>query len=290
MTDTKIFNTSDTDVSAAIRAGIELAPAETKIAFPITGIPVAITPAGAQVRVMKEVLEEAELRADAPKRRKGTATHQELESFIAHVNRFKDDGSAIFADVQRVQLLAVFDYHKADAPRWGQHRAVYTCPLSRQWKLWLQQNEHEMSQDQFADFIDANLKDIASPPTGGAISADVAQPAAVVEMARNLVVRSNTAFERKVDITTGATTLVSKDERDPSSTKIPRAFMLGIPVFEGGAVYAIEARVRLKMQNGRPTFSYSLFQTDEILRDAFGDVRKKVAEGTALPLFVGAPE
>jgi uncharacterized protein YfdQ (DUF2303 family) len=282
-----IFN-ADGDTSAAVRAGELIANASERV-VEISGIPVAITAKDMSVTVLTAALDQAEARKPAPSRRKGTATHLEVESFIEHVNRFKDEGSAIFADTQSVRLNAVFDYHKADAPRWGQHRAVYTCPLSRQWQLWIAANEKEMSQDTFADFIDANLKDLASR-RGNEISDDIAQPAAVVEMARNLSVRSNVVFERKVDPTTGASSLVSKDERDASSTKIPRAFLLGIPVFEGGAAYQIEARLRLKMQGGRPTFSFALYQTDVILRDAFGEVRTKVKDATALPVFAGSPE
>jgi uncharacterized protein YfdQ (DUF2303 family) len=183
----------------------------------------------------------------------------------------------------------VLDYHKAGAaadPRWGQHRSVYTCPLAEQWKLWNAQSGVKMLQDAFADFLDANMADLASPAPG----ASYPQPADVLTMARNLIIRSKGTFERSTNPTTGEATLVCKNENDASSTKIHRAFLVGIPVFEAGASYSVEALIRMEMSSGRPVFSYTLNQPQLTKRHAFGEVRAAVKEQTELPLFVGSPE
>jgi hypothetical protein len=53
---------------------------------------------------------------------------------------------------------------------------------------------------------------------------------------------------------------------------------------------ALEARVRFSMREGRPTFAYSLYMPEKVLKDAFNEVRNKVAADTALPVFAGSPE
>nr|RAV90621.1 hypothetical protein DBT45_10455 [Aerococcus tenax] len=56
----------------------------------------------------------SEFRAN-PRRRKGQSTHVTLDSLIAFTNRFKDEGSVLFANGSRTspQLLTVFDYNEA---------------------------------------------------------------------------------------------------------------------------------------------------------------------------------
>lgn len=77
----------------------------------------------------------------SPERRQGTATFEELTSFVAWTRRFADEDSVIFADVagKAPKLTAVIDYHRKTAeglPRFGQHRGVYTFPIADEWKRW----------------------------------------------------------------------------------------------------------------------------------------------------------
>lgn len=276
-------------IESAVRAGQESAEIERRYSK-VEGIPIALVPQSMRIDVLTKVLDEAEKRAETPRRRKGTAAHEEVDSFIAHVNRFKDAGSVVFAEPSKTRLVAILDYHHAghdSAPRWGEHRSVYSCPLSKQWQAWTSRDGRDMTQDQFGEFIDANMVDLAS---ARADEKDFAQPADVLLMARNLTIRTKGEFTRSINPTTGEGTLISKLENDAQSTKIPRSFLLGIPVFEGGEVYRVEARVRFQMRDGKPVFAYSLVQPEAIVRDAFGSVRKRVASETSLPVFAGTPE
>jgi uncharacterized protein YfdQ (DUF2303 family) len=278
------------NVKTIIEAAREGDEADKKITD-IDGIPLVITPNGSAT-ILKGVLDLADERAASPRRRKGEAKFDELDSFIAHVNRFKDLDSAVFADIDDTTMTAVLDYHRAGAtadPRWGQHRSIYECPLSVQWQRWTGSNGVQMSQDDFAQFIESNMDDLASP-TGNGGDKDLPMPSEVLTMARNLVIHSKGTFSRSLNPTTGESSLVCKNENDPAvSTRIPRAFLLGIPVFEAGASYRMEARLRLHL-SGRAMFSYLLYRSDEILRDAFGEVRAKVADKTGLPVLAGSPE
>ena len=279
------------NIQAALDAGKQLADV-SKLIGEVNGIPVALRNDGEndeRIEVLDAVLDAADARAEKPRRLKGTSTHAELASFIAHANRFKDARSAVFADVAAVRLTAVYDYHQAFGdPRWGEHRAVYACPLSRPWQLWNQNDGKKMQQEAFAQFIEDNLPDLVAP--GVQDDKDLPMPADVLTMARNLIVRSEGEFQRSFDPVTGASTLVTKHDNKTESTKIPRAFLLGIPVFEAGMFYKVTARMRMEMSGGRAIFSYVLFQPEVIKRDAFGEVRQKVEEGTQLIVFAGSPE
>ncbi len=77
--------------------------------------PVLLAPGkdGATLKSFRAILNEWRTR---PERRTGTATMHDLASFISHAQRFKDAGSAIFANASNPAspyLLAVLDYHEA---------------------------------------------------------------------------------------------------------------------------------------------------------------------------------
>ena len=231
--------------------------------------------------------------APAPRRRMGTAMHQELESFVEHVKRFASTSSVIWANVETVMLTAVFDYHpprvqgddKSPAA-WCQHRAVYVCPKAPAWLRWMAANDRWMTQEVFAAFIEDLLDDLTSGKDGDAYPA----PIAVLEMARGLQLHTKGRFSRKLDPRSGDYSIICQQETESSSTEIPRAFLVALPVFVGGELYRIEARVRCRIQDGVPQLSYVLHRAVEVERDAFGDVRAKAAEGTGLPVFAGTPE
>lgn len=282
--------------TAIRRRAVRLADAATRSAPnpdpDDTGIPIVLVPRGSELRVLTDVVDALDKRAPRPLRLRGTATLTEEASFIAHVRRFTLPQSVLFADTAAARLTAVFNYHHAapGEPAWGDHRAIFACGLSRQWRVWAGKDRFEMPRADFVVFIDENLDDLVGPDAGGELRADVPSPAAVLEMARNLTIRTKGEFSRTINATTGEGTLVAKDEHDATSTKIHRSFLLGIPVFEGGEPYRVEARIRFTLRDGRASFAYVLHQRGAILAAAFGEVRKRVAEATGLPMFAGAPE
>lgn len=242
--------------------------------------------------------------SDAPRRLRGTAVHKELASFIEHVNRQKDASSVIWADPERCGLAAILNYHRPAAlaspdapagapgkPRWGDHRALYTCPWSTQWRVWVGANEKWMSQETFGQLIEDNMGDLANPDPEMESDRDMPTPAKVLEVARHLVVYAWHNFERKINVSDGTGTFTwKKDNEVAGSTKVPKGFLLGIPVFDAGAVYRLPVRLRYQVDAGAAKFQISLYQPHVVIRDAFDQVRTEAATGTALPLFVGSPE
>lgn len=285
---------NEADTRAAIEAGLTSAALDTRREFipeDASSIPVVLLNAGQSLHVPKDLLAELEKRRPGPRRRSGTARHTEIESFIAHVNRFKGEPSAVFADSEKFTLTAVFDYHPAgpevSSAAWGQHRATYCCPRSKAWVLWTENDEEMMLQEVFAQFIEDHLHDLTSGKD--ADGKPYPQPLDVADFARRLMVTTKGTFTRQQDRRTGAYNLVATGDTE-TSIPVPEAFLLGIPVFDGGALYPVAARLRLHIDQGRPRLGYALHRRADIERDAFGDVRKKVAEQTSLPVFAGAPE
>jgi len=254
-------------------------------------VPFILLQGDQRLEVPKEALQEYEARLPAPRRRQGTARHSELDSFITHVNRFKRASTAVWADIEGVKLTAVYDYHPEgeEAAAWCEHRAIYTCPLTDQWREWNAISGEYMSVAEFGEFIESHRDDLTSgtDKEGNAYPA----PMAVEEMAMNLHIQTRGTYTRKLNKRTGDFELVCKQETsEAESTDIPRAFLLALPVFEGGEHFQIEARVRLHLRDGNAKLGIVLHRADEVLRVAFGEVRKAVGKQCEVPVFAGTPE
>lgn len=290
------LNTIDSVTIAALRQGVDISQRVAEItisdhAGAKHAVPLRITEVGAEsgtevsVGVAHDVLAEVDKRAQGPARRVGTVQIGSLDSLIAYIKAYKGPHAVAFAAPAKPGIEAVLDYHPPGdegEARWCQDRVVYACPFSRQWLTWTGAEGKPRGQVEFGDFIEANEVDLASRE-------GFASAASMITTARNLVVNSVGKFQRTVNPTTGEGTLVVKDEHDAStSTTIPKGFALAIPVFEGTTdLYPVEARMRFTMPNGRPEFSFILVNKEAVLEHALAALRKQVAEGTGIPVYVG---
>lgn len=294
------------DMEAVVGAGLGMAQAAERVVVigdkendPL-GIPVAIVPKDFRIEALGEVDKQRAYRRERPLRVEANTTILELESFIALCLRFKRPVSAIFADIEATRLTAIFDYHDptgdkddAEIARWGKHRATYACPRSKPWQAWTALDGKPLSQDQFSQFIEERLDDLTStppdrPPAEDGITREYGAPARILDMARNLQIRTRGEFQREIDPRTGSFNLVNRvQNEEANSTRIYGGFWLKLPVFEAGALYFVEARIQFRLVEGRPTFTFLLHNKDVVLRDAFDEVRKRVNEKTGLPIFAG---
>jgi hypothetical protein len=298
--------TSATDEGSSFLAGLVSASVHSRLAGVVPGgeVPIALLPSGFSVEVLTDALFRADERAPAPRRLKGQSSHLELGSFIDHVNRTKDFDSVIWAEPSRGTITAVYNYDGARGleaklpdgnakissagPGWRDYRAVYHAPKSEQWQFWTKLHGQALRQDAFGNMVEDRARDLVAADKG---EDEFVGPAKLLEVARNLAVRTNEKFERKINVHTGESTLISVNENEPTtSTKIPRGFLLGIPVYEAGTIYRIEASLRFAMVEGRPTFTVHLMNTRETERDAFNAMRAEVAKATGLQVFAGQPE
>ncbi len=140
-----------------------------------------------------------------------------------------------------------------------------------------------MTQEVFADWLDERMDDLAS-------SEDGPEPIEMLEMARSLQIYTKGTFIKEINPENGTSMMVCKEEQSAESTKIHRSFFCGLRIFEGGALYSVEMRVKFKLAEGRPKFSYSIHREEELVSDAFMEMRVKIEEETERPVFAGSAE
>ncbi|AUX33190.1 MULTISPECIES: DUF2303 family protein [Sorangium] len=256
------------------------------------------------IRSIKPFLDEYRER---PERRRGTARLGDLASFIDHTNRFKDDGSALFAsdDPAKPHLMSVLDYHepadKGDA-RFGEHRAICAFPLSEEWVAWKGAHGKPMTQQQFAEFLETRIVDVVEPVDVGQTSTDFAaklggiefaSPLKLLQLSRGMSVRVGATVKQAVNLSTGEVqvhyeTQHSDDRGEP--LRVPTAFVIAIPVFRSGVLYKIPVRLRYSVSRGDISWRVELHRADIMMADAFDEAKLVATKETGLPLFVGSPE
>lgn len=242
-----------------------------------------------------------------PTRREGSATHTRLDSFIDHVNRFKGENSAVFAvdNMAGPKLTAIYDYHavgySSDAENL-KHRAVYSFPLSDEWKAWSGANGKAMAMSDFASFLEDHIVDVTTDKpksdaakdflakTGG----NLASPSKLIEIARGLQVNEASTLREARNLSSGEAEVVFQSEHlDANGNKLvlPNAFMICIPVFARATVFdQILARFRYRKNGGSISFWFDLWRPDLVFEHAFTEACEQVKKETSLPLFVGNPE
>lgn len=264
---------------------------------------VMLIPNGLGVQSLRQLLNEYRT---APERRKGLAELSELDSFIYHVNRFRDADSALFADrdTDEPSLICVLDYHRAGAegaPRFGEHRARYAFPISDEWRAWTSQNGKPMDQGAFALWIEDHLGTIADPASAGEgakqfcalLSVQFASANKLLELSRGLSVHVGERVQNHVNLASGegnVTFATSHADEQGKPIKVPGAFLLALQVFRGGALYLVPTRLRYRVQGGGITWSYDMWRSADVFDLAIGEACEKARTATELPLFYGKPE
>lgn len=272
------------------------------------GRDVLITPRGVEVHSVKKLLEEYRT---APERRRGTAMLTSLDSFIAHVVRFADADSVVFAnrDPAKPSLTAVLDYHRAGAeaaPRFGGHRAHYAFPLAEPWTAWAAIDGEVLSHTDFAEFLEDRIGDVLVPPEGAGGPEDrhvlalrnspggtFAGPSRLLELSRTLKVNEESRVTSAQNLSSGEVQLQFETaHRDEAGAplRVPNRFLLGIPVFDGGAAYRFAARLRYRLAGGNVSWIVQRHRPDLVFEDALMEACNKAAEATKLPLLFGQPE
>lgn len=249
----------------------------------IKGRPLFLIPEGYKAEVHEELLEQ-------PTRKKGVILLSDTESFLSFIKR---EGSfetcIIYAEVdyQRgiVKFTAVLNDHEKEHPHWRDYRAVYAPQKSFEWLRWNEHNGKAMAQAAFAQFLEANIRDVASVegmPTG----AEILAMAANFESKQEIIVRSAV-------VSHNGTVDFSYTDREDGATvermKMFKQFSLGLAPFFNGDGYRIDARLRYRKDGHKLSFWYELDRPDVILQKAAGAMIDVIKTDAGFPFLFGSP-
>lgn len=271
------------DVAAILAAGSALAGAQKN---PINdGLPFVLVPDGHTVKYLSE-------RDESPSRASGIVKLRDANSFISYFNRQKRSESLIYASLDPAKILGVIDDHhayddalsgddSAKGANWRSYRVEFAVPASREWKVWTAKDRQPLDQLAFAELIEDNLPDIVTPDGSTMLS-----------MALNFEASKEGNFVSAARLTDGSTNFVWKEDVNATGNKItmPSQITMNIPVFENGALYSIDARIKYRVSNGTLKIWFELVRPHKVLETAFRSIWSQIEDQTSTKILLGSPE
>lgn len=283
-------------------------------------------PQGQQVQDFTAKLRDAQQMLK-PFMRKGTARMADLPSLIQWALRFKANNSVLYAlnTSDTPGLTCIADYHLEGPPiigdmgdataRHGQHRASYTFPLSKQWLAWRKLSGMPQSGVEMGTFLEDNILDVIDPPlalTSPGIAGveateaehrliDIARrlegtygtAVQLLGMAKSFTVNESADYTVAHNSTTGEATVQIKSEHMDAQgqpIRVPKLFLIAIPVFEGGPAYRLPVRFQYRKAGSTVKFTLTLHDPKFALDHAFDEAVQVATDATGMPLFIGQPE
>ncbi len=160
-------------------------------------------------------------------------------------------------------------------------------------------------QEEFAQFIEDRIADIGDPEESGKealdfaelIHAEYASPSKLLQLSTGIEVHAHMKASKKVNLSNGETQIQFAEEHDTRNDegpiKVPGAFLLNIPIFEGDedrVMLPVRLRYRLSKEDGNIHWNYSIYRADKAFDTTLRERAEKASGEAALPLFFGAPE
>lgn len=259
-------------------------------------------------RAIIDTLEHAKARADweeeqapHPRARKGNALLGTLSSFIAWIARFKRPESVVYASAD--QIVAISDYHGPTVggePGHMRHRAVHEWPFDEAWRFWSSVANRTLTHADLAVLIEERIGDIVEESAIDVKGAgDLARqlglslggPSAMLATARGIELYSSARVSSVQNTATGEVRIAYEEAaKEGGAQTIPTAFLISIPVFDGGAPYVVTVRLSRKLKDGAITWHVRPQRLRDVERVAREDALDRVRREGGVPVLEGHPE
>lgn len=261
------------------RTGPSDADAIIEVAKASVTAPTPITPGDVLATDEPIVLTDTEKYAAEPRAKRGTAILHTAASLTQYVNAHKTGATALYADVKDRKIVAVINDHESGPtqasidgesdrkgdPGWRDHRAELHLRSTPEWDRWMARNGKIGDQVAFAEHIEDSAMDIRSP-----------DPATMLELAQSISATEKVSFQSADRLSDGQRTLIYQQDLNATAgdgnLQVPDTFEIAIAPFEGGARYAMTARLRLRINNGNLAIGYVLDRVEDTLRAAFDEL------------------
>lgn len=236
-------------------------------------------------------IEDLERLLPAPTRKRADVSVTATDSFIAYAKKHGSlDECVIYSQVDAERSLctlrAVMNDNGADEPHWRDHRCTFAPALSIEWKRWTEKNGKQMSQVEFATWLEDNQGDVRAV-NGSPSGADI------LTLAQAFEANSDKRVKSHVNLQSGGVRFefVDDETKDTrTSMEMFRRFTLALPVFDGSTdAYPVEARLKYRDNQGKVTFWYELIRPDRAFKTAVQSSLDKIKADTGFMLIYGTP-
>ncbi len=219
----------------------------------------------------------------APPRKKGVVTVFDAASFNQVIRDNEGAGNvAIYLDrnPDKPAIEAVLNGNGKDGPGWGDFRARIEFRPTPQWTRWKGIDGRLMGQTEFAEFIEENIADIVSP--AGAV---------MLEIATLFQATRTTNFRRAVRLSNGQVQFENIENTEAKvgagQIDVPETITLSLSPLQGNAPYAVPARFRYRLEDGKLRLGVKLERLDDLMGRVLEDVVAKIERGSNVSVLDG---
>ena len=194
-------------------------------------------------------------------------------------------------------------YTSTDNPRpqWRRFRAEYHFPAHDAFKAWSTQNKQPLSQSTLAEWIEDHITDVMDISTAdqikavktrdliGQLNLSLGNRLQLLTAARGMAVKVTESVRSAVNTNDGSITVAYEQNHEAASKdpdlKIPTAFVIALPVFEGGAVFQLLTRLKYRKEGQTLKWSFDVYNLKRAVDVAFTSACDDVVTATGLPLY-----
>ena len=275
----------NTETKDIFNAGLSAAKS-----FEIEGVPAVLVPEGATVKTFDELTERY-----TPLRTKACRTMRTTQEFLNYYNRFANDESTIYVDVENAKFKGVIDHYGFDNATDNQdHTVIYTCPETDEWQNWKNKNGKWMSQDELSEFLQDHCLQIVKPTPEqftvqehDVVFDKLPDGAQMVQIAQTLSVTSNSAITSGKNMHNGAMKFEYNEDIEgragaKGEFEIPTYFVIGVELFKDGRAYLILCRFKYRKDGSRLAIRYEMVRPHKTHEHAVRDVINHIKNGNTI--------
>lgn len=276
------MNPSINDIKSAFEAG--LYAAEPKV-LGTDHRPFVVVPSDAKIIDLEPMLK-------VPARKRASLRLHSAQDFAAYLVEHKSESTRVFADLRcdpsvTPMFIGVIDYHGVGAsgePGWREHVVQFVPEFGREFLNWRNANMKPMNQEEFALFIDRNAKNVTKPDA-----------ATMMEIALNLEGKRETSFSSGKRLENGDHQLIWTERTETGgktkgngTLEVPSRFTVTLPVFIGGNMEEIEAKLRYRISDGQIVFFYELYRVADLVEASLETLRMQIEKDSSVKLYRGS--
>lgn len=207
-------------------------------------------------------------------------------SLSAYLNRFSDVRSILIADYDAGSIKAVLDWHFDNAvvegasldPQPREHTCTLKLRPSEEFKRWAEMENSFHGQAEFAAFLEENAVDVIDP-----------EPAVLIEISRDLEGTQGVTFKSSTRLENGDRSFVYETEtRAKGDIKVPREFVLSIPLYDGEEPVPLRCAFRWRINGGQLQMGFIWRRVEYQRRAHFMQIATAASEETGRPVFFGS--
>lgn len=249
-----------------------------------------------------DVSREFEEFAGHPRRAKGSTYVRTVDSFCDLVARKTAESPTlspiVYYNEDRPVFHAVLNDHGAE-PGFRDYTVSFSPAFSDEWQAWTSASGKGMCQTDFAEFLeergldvtDASLVSDKARKTLSDMGIQAASPATLQQLARKFSLTVKQSVKEARNLASGEVQILFSSEHqgeDGRPLTVPNGFLIAIPIFRNGPLYAMIARLRYRLHDQRITWFYQLEQVDKNRRDALSDMVTTIRERLSYLPFIEA--